>query len=1666
MESEPRGSSGAGVRRGSESGDTLIEVLIALVVLGLASVALLIAFATSISASSEHRNLATYNSVLTAASQAVISAYQSDPTYFQCPSVTPAAPTLPSPYAADTVAYGTGVNSVQYWNGTAFTPTCIANAPQEVTISVNGIPSSYTNTFVVYPLSSANATANTGTATSIIFARSPGSGISGIPLGYTNSVNTSQPVIELLVGGGPDANDLSPISFTLNNVSGSAGTLSGCSPSPGNPSLGYVSFSGCVVQTVGNATGTFTLTASTPAGLTSAPSAQFTVGPPSYFLSFSQGGGTQPSARESGNTFATSPTVAVVNASNSRMTSWSGTITFTVSGGVLTCPGTTSTTTVTVSTSNGLATLPASCTFAGGYIYDNTDPNNPVILATPYTFTATATGSLPAVPATSNTFSVSKYGPATQLVFSAQPSGVDGTSASAVFPGQPVVTVEDSFGNVVNTATAATNPVTLTITGGEILGGCTQNWSLGVDTFSGCHGSAYATGLKLVASSTGLTSATSTAFNISGAATHLVFITQPKAGASGAPLTTQPVIAFEDSSNQVVTSSTSAITLTSSGGSLTLCTGLAPVLGVATLGNCTFTGLVNTPYTLTATATNSLNQVITGTSSAFTPVSPGVPSQLVFTTQPIAGNSESVFATQPVISVEDAGGNVVTTSTMGVTLAPSAGTLLSCSGLTAVAGVINVANCTFAGVVGTQYSLTASPTSGSLPSATSGFFSPTGPGAVSATTSTVVASPPSVIANGIATSTVTVTLEDSYGNVVPGKSVILSAGGGNSTINVISATTDTNGVATFTVADLNPESVVYSATDATDSIALNQTATVQFISHPTVTSTSPTPRGQGAVSQTITINGSGFINGASVAFSGTGITVNSTTYVSPIALSANISIASNASTGARNVTVTNPDSGTGTGTNVFTVTPGPIVTSTLPLSRDEGAVNQTVTINGSNFVSGATVAFSNSGIAIVSSTVTGTTSITAVISIASNAPTGAGNVTVTNPDGGTGTGTDVFTVNGPPTVTSTSPSSRGQGAVSQTITINGTNFVSGASLAATFSNPGITVNSTNFVNSTSITATITISGSASTGAGNVTVTNGDGTTVTGTNVFTVNAAPTVTSTSPSSRGQGAVSQTITINGSGFFSGASLAATFSNPGITVNSTNFVNSTSITANITISGSATTGAGNVTITNADAGVGTGTTSSRLTPLPRSPPPARRPVARAPPARPSQSTAPGSSMVPQSPSRALESRSTPRPTRAQSHFRQISRLPVMPPPARAMSRSPTPTVAWAPGRTPSRLTPPPRSPRPLLRPVARGPPANITINGSNFVSGATVAFSGTGITVNSTTFVNATTIKAYITISGSATTGAGNVTVTNTDGGTGTGTNVFTVNAAPTVTSTTPSSRGQGAAIQLITINGSNFVSGATVAFSGIGITVNSTTFVNANTIQAYVTVSGSATTGAGNVTVTNTDGGTGTGTNVFTVNAAPTVTSTSPSSRGQGAISQTITINGTNFVSGASLAATFSNPGITVNSTTYVSSTSITANITISGSASTGAGNVTVTNGDAGVGTGTNVFTVNAAPTVTSTSPSSRGQGAASQTITINGTGFINGASVAFSGTGITVNSTTYVSSTSLTATITISGSASTGARNVTVTNPDGGTGTGTSVFTVDPWSDCHLDHPVVP
>ena len=112
------------------------------------------------------------------------------------------------------------------------------------------------------------------------------------------------------------------------------------------------------------------------------------------------------------------------------------------------------------------------------------------------------------------------------------------------------------------------------------------------------------------------------------------------------------------------------------------------------------------------------------------------------------------------------------------------------------------------------------------------------PGAVSAGTSTVVANPTSVVADGSSISTITATLKDALSNPVSGKTVSLAAGSGSSTVTTISATTNASGQASFTAKDAVIESVTYTAKDTTDNTTVTQTATVNFTVGPVNAGTS------------------------------------------------------------------------------------------------------------------------------------------------------------------------------------------------------------------------------------------------------------------------------------------------------------------------------------------------------------------------------------------------------------------------------------------------------------------------------------------------------------------------------------------------------------------------------------------------------------------------------------------------------------------------------------------------------------------------------------------------------------------------------------------------------------------------------------------------------------
>lgn len=206
-----------------------------------------------------------------------------------------------------------------------------------------------------------------------------------------------------------------------------------------------------------------------------------------------------------------------------------------------------------------------------------------------------------------------------------------------------------------------------------------------------------------------------------------------------------------------------------------------------------------------------------------------------------------------------------------------------------------------------------------------------------------------------------------------------------------------------------------------------------------------------------------------------------------------------------------------------------------------------------------------------------------------------------------------------------------------------------------------------------------------------------------------------------------------------------------------------------------------------------------------------------------------------------------------------------------------------------------------------------DITIIGTNFVSGAFVAIGQGGgaisgaIPANNVVVVSSTEITA--TTGGGAKPGAWSLFVTTT-GGTNVGTVKFTYSVPPpTVTNVNPNS-GSTSEPTIITITGTNFVSGATVE---IGQGHGTTGAIAATDVQVVSSTEITAITGnpalAGTFSLyVTTPYGTSTGNSgadfTYSKGVEPTVTAISPNS-GPATGGTPITITGTGFATGATVA-----------------------------------------------------------------------------------------------------------------------------------------------------------------
>ena len=642
-----------------------------------------------------------------------------------------------------------------------------------LTASATGLTSTVSNAFAITP----------GTAFKAVVTTSPTGGTGG-------SAFSTQPVVTVEdKAGNTVTSDASQVSLAISTGTGTTGAHLTCTNANNTvtASGGVATFSGCAIDLAGNG---YTLSP-TDGSLTSVASATFNITVGSAFqVGFVQ----QPSSSTvSATAFTTQPKVAVQDKGGNTVTGDTSNVTLAITNATgsegFSC------TTNPVAASSGVAT------FTGCKV-------NKV-----GTYTLTATdGTLQS--GTSSGFTITP-GSASQLVVTQQPAGAKGGTP---FTTQPTISVEDAHSNVVTTDTS---PVTLAITSGTGTAGATLNCTggdtlaatAGVASFSGCQIDKVGNNYSLTATDGSLASATTTTFNVTvGSASQLAFTTQPSGGTGGTAWTTQPQVSVEDPGGNVVTGDTSAVTLSikantgTSGAGLSCTTNpVSASSGVATFAGCSI-NLAGNNYKVTAT-----DGTLTSADSAAFNVTVGPATKIVYTQQPAGATGGTAFTTQPQVSVEDAGGNVVTGDTSTVTLAITGGTgtagaTLTCSGGTSLAAASGVAAFTGCKIdkAGIGYTLHA--TDGTLQAATSNGFN-------------VTVGPPALLVFGqqptdagmasTISPAVTVAIQDAGGNpVTTATNSVTVAIGNNAGPGTLSGTLTqaaVNGVATFSDLSINNE---------------------------------------------------------------------------------------------------------------------------------------------------------------------------------------------------------------------------------------------------------------------------------------------------------------------------------------------------------------------------------------------------------------------------------------------------------------------------------------------------------------------------------------------------------------------------------------------------------------------------------------------------------------------------------------------------------------------------------------------------------------------------------------------------------------------------------------------------------------------------------------------
>src|SRR5438552_2542867 len=433
---------------------------------------------------------------------------------------------------------------------------------------------------------------------------------------------------------------------------------------------------------------------------------------------------------------------------------------------------------------------------------------------TGYTLTASASG---LAPATSSAFDITP-GAARQLAFTVQP--VTSTAAVALAPAVQV-SVLDASGNLVPAFTGNVGVTLGNNPGGSTLGGTTTVAAVkGVATFGTLTLDKASNGYWLTATAAGLSTATSSSFNITpAAATQLAFDIQPGTTIAGHQISPAVKIRALDAFGNVATGFTGALSvaLGANPGGATLA-GTTPVVAVS--GVATFFDLsvnkTGTGYTLTASATGFAPV----TSTAFD-ITSGTPTQLVFTVQPSNAVAGAPIAPAVQVSALDAAGNLVPAFAGTVTVAlgnnPGGSALGGATTVATSGGVATFSTLTL-DKTSNGYWLTATATG--LSTATSASFNVT---AGTATRLAFGTEPGTTIAGHQISPAVKVRALDALGNLVPtftgNVSIALGNNPGGGALSGTTPVAAVSGVATFFDLSINKSGSGYTLTASASGFA-------------------------------------------------------------------------------------------------------------------------------------------------------------------------------------------------------------------------------------------------------------------------------------------------------------------------------------------------------------------------------------------------------------------------------------------------------------------------------------------------------------------------------------------------------------------------------------------------------------------------------------------------------------------------------------------------------------------------------------------------------------------------------------------------------------------------------------------------------------------------------